>query len=104
MHEVALVLEMVGAVVVVPAVSAWLGLRARRRGIGGSVLAPFEEIWDPTSHRTDVAVHQLAERRAPAPAPGDPPSPRPLPDGSGQAVSCPPSPTRSKPARTIGER
>jgi len=75
-HEVALVLEMVGAVVVVPAVSAWLGLRARRRGIGGSVLAPFEEIWDPVAHRTHIEVQVQAEQRAPSPAPGDPPSTR----------------------------
>jgi hypothetical protein len=72
--EVALVLELVGAVVVVPAVVVWLGRRARRRGIGGSVLAPFEEIWDPVAHRTHVEVQVQAEQWAPSPAPGDPPS------------------------------
>jgi hypothetical protein len=75
-HEVVLVLELVGAVVVVPALFAWLGRRARRRGIGGSVLAPFEEIWDPVAHRTHIEVQVQAEQRAPSPAPGDPPSRR----------------------------
>jgi hypothetical protein len=72
--EGALVLGLVGAVVVVPAALAWLGRRARRRCIGGSVLAPFEEIWDPVAHRTHIEVQVQAEQRAPAPAPGDPSS------------------------------
>jgi hypothetical protein len=71
-QQVALVLELVGAVVLVPAGLAWLGRRARRRGIGGSVLAPFEEIWDPVAHRTHIEVQVQAEQGMPAPAPGDP--------------------------------
>ncbi|MGY1620934.1 hypothetical protein ACI789_01910 [Geodermatophilus sp. SYSU D00965] len=73
MGEWALVLEVGAALVLVPAGWAWLGARARRRGIGGSVMAPLEEVWDPVAHRTSVEVQVLAERAAPAPAPGDPP-------------------------------
>ena len=73
MGDAALILAAVTALVVVPAGWAWLGVRARRRGIGGSVMAPFEEIWDPVAHRTQIEVQVHAERLAPAPAPGDPP-------------------------------
>jgi hypothetical protein len=53
-------------------VGIWLlGRRARRRGIGGSVLAPLEEVWDPVAHRTAVEVQVQAEQEAPAPSPGD---------------------------------
>ncbi|MGY1704926.1 hypothetical protein ACI79C_10150 [Geodermatophilus sp. SYSU D00697] len=75
MGELALVLEVAAALVLVPAGYAWLGRRARRRGVGGSVMAPFEEIWDPAAHGTHVEVQVQAERAAPAPAPGDPPEP-----------------------------
>jgi hypothetical protein len=71
--EVVLALEVLGVLPLVPAGYAWLGARARRRGIGGSVMAPFEEIWDPGAHATHVEVQVQAERVAPAPAPGDPP-------------------------------
>ena len=55
-------------------VGVWLlGRRARRRGIGGSVLAPLEEIWDPISSRTNIEVQLQAEQEAPAPSPGDRP-------------------------------
>jgi hypothetical protein len=71
--QVVLLLEVAGVLLLVPAGYAWLGIRARRRGIGGSVMAPLEEIWDPRAHRTHIEVQVLAEREAPAPAPGDPP-------------------------------
>ncbi|WP_369135663.1 hypothetical protein [Modestobacter sp. I12A-02662] len=57
----------------VPVAVALLGRRARRRGIGGSVLAPLEEIWDPVANRTNIEIQVQAERAAPAPAPGDRP-------------------------------
>jgi rhodanese-related sulfurtransferase len=74
MGELVLTLAAVGVLVLVPAGVWALGRRARRRGIGGSVLGPFEEIWDPVSHRTQIEVQLQAERAAPAPAPGDPPA------------------------------
>ena len=52
---------------------AWPAERARRRGSGHSLMAPFEEIWDPGAHRTHIEVQVRAERRSPAPSPGDPP-------------------------------
>lgn len=38
----------------------WYALRARRTGSGQSLMAPFEEIWDPVAHRTNVEVHAEA--------------------------------------------
>ena len=67
---------MVAAVAVLIGVplGVWLlGRRARRRGIGGSVLAPLEEIWDPVSHRTAIEVQVQAEQEVPAPSPDDRP-------------------------------
>jgi hypothetical protein len=49
----------------------WLAARVRRRGVGGSVLGPFEEIWHPAAHRARIEVEVQQERSAPAPAPGD---------------------------------
>ena len=72
-RDIALAVELTGALVCVPAGYAWLGRGARRRGIGGSVLAPIEEVWDPGAHRTNIEVQVQAEQRAPAPSPGDPP-------------------------------
>ena len=71
--EVFLAIELAAAVLAVPAAFLWLGRRARRRGIGGSVLAPLEEIWDPVTHRTNVEVQVQAEQAAPAPSPDEPP-------------------------------
>jgi hypothetical protein len=75
MSEVALAVEVLAVLAGIPAGYAWLGRRARRRGIGGSVLAPFEEVWDPAAHRTHVEVQVLADREEPAPLPGGRPSP-----------------------------
>jgi len=75
MSEVALTIEVLAVLIGVPAGYWLLGRRARRRGIGGSVLAPFEEVWDPRAHRTTIEVQVLAEREAPAPAPGGRPDP-----------------------------
>jgi len=72
--ETALLLEVVAVLLLMPIGVAGLGRRARRRGIGGSLMAPLEEIWDPRAHRTHIEVQVLAEREAPAPAPGDPPT------------------------------
>jgi hypothetical protein len=73
MGDLALAAEIVAALVAVPVAVALLGRRARRRGIGGSVLAPLEEIWDPVANRTNIEIQVHAEREAPAPAPGDRP-------------------------------
>ncbi|WP_181777331.1 hypothetical protein [Amycolatopsis pittospori] len=52
---------------------AWYAVRARKRGVPGSLLAPIEEIWDPISHKTNIEIQIEAERSPETPAPGDPP-------------------------------
>jgi hypothetical protein len=71
--EVLLAVGGLAVLVGVPAGYAWLGARARRRRIGGSVLAPLEEIWDPVTHRTNIEVQVQAQQEAPAPSPDDRP-------------------------------
>jgi hypothetical protein len=71
--EVLLALGGLAVLVGVPAGYARLGARARRRGIGGSVLAPLEEVWDPIAHRTNIEIQVQAEMEAPAPSPDDRP-------------------------------
>lgn len=51
----------------------WLASRVRRRGTGSGVLAPFQDIWDPTVHREQLRNQAQLERKAPAPSPDDPP-------------------------------
>ncbi|MGZ4509494.1 MAG: hypothetical protein ACXVX0_19790 [Blastococcus sp.] len=72
MGQVALVVEMIVALLVVPAGMWALGARARRRGLRLSVMAPFEEIYNPAVYTTNIEINIQAE--APAPAPGDPPT------------------------------
>jgi hypothetical protein len=71
--EVLLACAVLAALVGVPVGFLLLGRRARRRGIGGSVLAPLEEIWDPVAHRTNIEVQVQAEAGAPAPSSDDRP-------------------------------
>jgi hypothetical protein len=51
----------------------WYAVRARRSGGGQSIMSPFEEIWDPITHRTNVEIQIEAERTPQTPSPGDPP-------------------------------
>ncbi|MFD9701453.1 hypothetical protein [Lentzea sp. NPDC059081] len=51
----------------------WFAVRARRGGGGQSLMSPFEEIWDPIAHRTNIEIQREAKRSPQAPAPGDPP-------------------------------
>lgn len=51
----------------------WLASRVRTRGVGGSVLGPFDELWHPAAHRARLEFEQQHEQPAPAPSPGDPP-------------------------------
>ncbi|GAA4172270.1 hypothetical protein GCM10022251_68780 [Phytohabitans flavus] len=50
----------------------WLGRRVRRRGAGGEVMGPFEEIWHPAAHRARMKVEVQEECMVPLPSPGDP--------------------------------
>ncbi|WP_433733320.1 hypothetical protein ACQP0C_13825 [Nocardia sp. CA-129566] len=58
--------------ILVPVGIAWAANRARRRGLGGSVVGPFQEMWDPGALRTEIEIQVQAERKAPTPSPDDP--------------------------------
>jgi hypothetical protein len=51
----------------------WLASRVRSRGVGSSVLGPFQEMWAPAHYQSHIEVQVQVERKAPAPSPGDPP-------------------------------
>ncbi|WP_036571584.1 hypothetical protein [Nocardia sp. BMG51109] len=65
----------VGPIVLITGGFAWVTTRARRRGLGVSVIGPFQDIWDPGAGRTVLEIEVRAELRAPAPSPDDPPHP-----------------------------
>jgi hypothetical protein len=53
----------------------WLASRVRRRGVGGGIMGPFDEIYHPAAHRFRLEVEAHEERMVPMPSPGDPPKP-----------------------------
>ncbi|HVW39847.1 MAG TPA: hypothetical protein VHC18_00705 [Amycolatopsis sp.] len=72
---------LVGLVVIVVLVGLplaglpWLASRVRRRGVGGGLLGPIEEVWGyPEAHRNRAVIEAQQERRAQSPSPGDPPA------------------------------
>jgi hypothetical protein len=50
----------------------WLARRLRRRGHGGEIMAPFDDIFHPAAHLARFEIHAYAQRKVPTPAPGDP--------------------------------
>jgi hypothetical protein len=71
MAELAAVLLVVGVLAAVLALLAWLGSRVRRRGVGGDVMGPFDEIWHPAAHRFRAEIEVHEERVLPLPSAGD---------------------------------
>jgi hypothetical protein len=58
-------------VALVAAGLVWLGRRVRRRGVGGEVVGPFEEIWHPAAHRARLEIEVQEGRMVPLPSPDD---------------------------------
>ena len=52
-------------------VLAWLGSRVRRRGVGGDIMGPVEEIWYATARSSRLVIHEQNERMVPIPSPDD---------------------------------
>jgi len=50
---------------------ARLAARARRRGISGSMLGPFDEMWRVTAYESRIEMQIQSERKAPLPSPDD---------------------------------
>lgn len=49
----------------------WLARRVRRRGIGGGLMGPVDEIWRPDTHRLRLEIETHEQRMMPVPAPKD---------------------------------
>ncbi len=45
--------------------------RARRRGISGSMMGPFDEMWRPTAAESHIELQVQSERKKPLPSPED---------------------------------
>ncbi|MEH1015922.1 hypothetical protein V6U90_22775 [Micromonospora sp. CPCC 206060] len=71
MFEVLAFLAVAGCVAAIAGGPAWLGSRARRRGVGGEVMGPFEEIWHPAAPRYRAEIRVQEQRMAPRPSADD---------------------------------
>nr|WP_202806578.1 hypothetical protein [Kribbella catacumbae] len=50
---------------------AWASARSRRRGIGASMMGPFEEMYHPAAAQSHVELRLQTERKKPLPSPED---------------------------------
>ena len=66
-----ILLVVLAAVFVILGGLARLAARARRRGISGSVLGTFDEMFHPAAHESRIEVQVQIERKAPLPSPDD---------------------------------
>ena len=48
-----------------------LAARARRRGVSGSILGPFDEMYRVTAYESRIEMQIQIERKAPLPSPDD---------------------------------
>ncbi|HEX6497906.1 MAG TPA: hypothetical protein VF054_02625 [Micromonosporaceae bacterium] len=99
MRDVLAVLLVVGCFAAVLGALAWLGSRLRRRGVGGDVMGPFDEIWHPAARRFRAEIEVYQERLAPLPPAEDErlPTPRGICAGSACDAEADPSTVRSAP-------
>jgi hypothetical protein len=50
---------------------AWASARSRRRGIGASMMGPFEEMWLPTAAESRIELRLQQDRKKPIGSPDD---------------------------------
>ncbi len=53
------------------ALFGWAAIRAKHRGLGGSFVGPFQEMFDPGAARAQIVIEEIAELPDPADS-GDP--------------------------------
>ncbi|MCG5450424.1 hypothetical protein [Micromonospora hortensis] len=70
MDEVLVFVVFTGCVAAVLGTLWWLASRVRRRGIGGEVMGPFEEMWHPAAHRFRAEIRVQESRTVPMPPQG----------------------------------
>ncbi|MFI6065864.1 hypothetical protein ACIA47_11435 [Micromonospora sp. NPDC051227] len=70
MDEALIFVVFAGCVAAVLGIFWWLAARVRRRGIGGEVMGPFEEMWHPAAHRFRAEIRVQETRTVPMPPQG----------------------------------
>jgi hypothetical protein len=50
---------------------AWLGSRARRRGVGREIMGPVDLIYRPHTHQINIQIQVQEERVLPSPSADD---------------------------------
>ncbi|WFF00992.1 hypothetical protein [Micromonospora sp. WMMD964] len=68
--DVLIFLVVAACVAAILGILTWLAVRVRRRGIGGEVMGPFEEIWHPAAHRSRAEIRVQEARSVPMPPQG----------------------------------
>lgn len=48
----------------------WLARRIRRAGVGGALMGPLDEVWNPGRHKFREVVEVQEQRMEPVEAPG----------------------------------
>lgn len=61
------------------ALLGWAAVRAKHRGLGGSFVGPFQEMFDPGAARAQIVIEQIAELPDPSDS-GDPDNDDDLPN------------------------
>ncbi len=67
MGELLVLLAMIGPLVLF----GWAAIRAKHRGLAGSFVGPFQEMFDPGAARAQIVIEEIAELPDPS-ASGDP--------------------------------
>ncbi|MEU4470641.1 hypothetical protein [Micromonospora sp. NPDC023888] len=70
MDDALIFLVFSGSVAAILGALWWLASRVRRRGIGGEVMGPFEEMWHPAAHRIRAEIRVQDARVVPMPPQG----------------------------------
>jgi hypothetical protein len=65
------VLVVAGGFAAVLCAVVWFGSRIRRLGIGGGLMGPLDEIYNPAAHRSRQDVQVQEQRQAPNPSADD---------------------------------
>jgi hypothetical protein len=67
MGELLVLLAMIGPLVLF----GWAAIRAKHRGLGGSFVGPFQEMFDPGAARAQIVIEEIAGLPDPSDS-GDP--------------------------------
>jgi len=64
-------LVVVGGFAVIMGSFTWFAFWVRRRGVGGALMGPIDEIYNPAAHRYRIEIEIQAQRMVPTPSADD---------------------------------